>query len=543
MMLAAPAKRKHDTQVGPADALDRTCGGCYFTKSAQAFYPGVDSTDCIACVKEKMKEKRADFARARQPGSGSSPHQPSVIIVAICTGLAHAPPAAMKVTEEEERAPLSPEQKEPLVEAKEDVTAPAGAAAAVASEAKEDDDEDFGSDEEDKASPSPEQQLLPTVEAKEDVAAPAAAAAAGAQPPTQYKQCRECKGDPKPASAFYKDKTNSDGLRGACKECAKKQMRAYMRTPVGFLLNLQRNCYKGAARLRKEGKHAPYDLPDRHTEQLWEDLVSLCKYTDMPLASQPGSSWQASLEAMDQALGHVVGNVTLIILELNHQLGWSPARIVEHLQLRHEPTSAQAIVDQIMTVPEIKRPEPATERKNPTTGLMEYECHGCRVFKLLDDMNSVTQCQLCHNAAQRATPHARATALISRANSSTRARNEKPHRANAQHVNDITLADVCVIIMRQGNRCYHSGQPIDWSPGATPWAPSFERLNVFLGYTAANTVIVCAAFNAMDCSSVTKHPGVGKHGWTPEKYAQFFAAVTHKYRVQLRPADMVFKVT
>ena len=397
-------------------------------------------------------------------------------------------------------------------------------------------EEDFGSDEEEKTPPS-------HVEAKEDVAAPAAAPAAVNLPPTQYKQCNKCKGDPKPTSAFYKSKGKSDGLMGICGECDKKRQLAYRRTPVGFLLRLQTTCSRHAAKKRKEGKDAPYDLPDRHTVQLWEDLASLCKYTDMPLVSQSGSSWQTSLEAMDQSLGHVVGNVTLIILELNHPLGWSPARIVEHLRLRHEPTSAQAIVDQINTVPEIKSPERATERKNAASGLVEHECHTCRVFKLFVDMTHVTQCRLCHNAEAKASPRARAQALISRANSNTRVRNEKDHRANAQHVADITLADVCVIIMRQGNRCYHSGQPIDWSPGATHWAPSFERLDVFLGYTAANTVIVCAAFNATDCTSVTKNPGVGKHGWTTEKYAQFFTAVTHKYRAQLRPADMVLKVT
>ena len=496
MMLSVPAKRKHDSQTEPADTPDRTCGCCSVTKSSQAFYPSLDSTDCIACVKEKMKEKRADLARARQPGGGSSPHQPSLIVAVVCTGLAHAPPL------------------------------PSPAAMETAKE-------DFGS-----GSDEDDEQKKPLVEAKEGVAAPAAANL----PPVQYKQCNKCKGDPKPTSEFYKEKTNSDGLRGACKECEQKRQRAYKRTPVGFLLQLQSNCSSNTARLRKEGKDSPYDLPKRHAVQLWENLAHLCKYTDMPLASQPGSSWQASLEAMDPVLGHVVGNVTLIIFELNHQLGWSPARIVEHLRRRHEPTSAQAIVDQIMAPLPERCHELATERKNAATGLVEYECHGCRVFKLLDDMQDVTRCTLCNNAAKKASPYARVLALISQANCKTRERNEKDHRANAQHVNDITLADVCVIIMRQGNRCYHSGQPIDWSPGATHWAPSFERLNVFLGYTAANTVIVCAAFNAMDCTSVIKNPGVGKHGWTPEKYEQFFAAVTHKYRAQLRPADMLLQV-
>ena len=468
-MLSVPTKRKHDSQAVPADALDRTCGCCSVTKSPQAFYPGADSVDCIACVKEKMKQKRADFARARQPGGGSSPHQPSTIVVAICTGLAHAPPpsAAMETAEE---------------------------------------DEDFGSDEEEKAPPSSDQQQLPTVEAKEDVATPVAAA----QPPTQYKQCKKCKGDPKPASAFYKVEASSDGLRGACIECCRKQVLANSRTPVGFLRNLQSNCSSNTARLRKEGKDSPYDLPKRHAVQLWENLAHLCKYTDMPLASQPGSSWQASLEAMDPVLGHVVGNVTLIIFELNHQLGWSPARIVEHLRRRHEPTSAQAIVDQIMApLPEEHR-ERATERKNAVSGRVEHQCHDCRVFKPFINMIHATRCNLCNNAAAKASPHARALVLLSQAAGSTLARNKKAHRANAPHVNDMTLADVCVIIMRQGNRCYHSGQPIDWSPGATHWAPSFERLDVLLGYTAANTVIVCAAFNAQDFTSVIKHPGRGQ---------------------------------
>ena len=526
-----PTKRK-DCQVVPADGPDRTCGGCSVTKSPQAFYPSLDSMDCIACVKEKMKEKRADFAQARQPGGGSSLQQSSTtVVVAVYTSSAHTPLPSTSAVEAvctgSAHAPLSSSTTVAAV-CTGSAHAPPPSSSAVAMGTAEE-DEDFGSDEEEKAPPSPDQQLLPP-------------AAAAAQPQIQYKQCRECKGDPKPMSAFSKERTNRDGLRGACKECRKKQKLAYRRTPVGFLLNLQSNCFHDALKKRKEGKDAPYDLPDRHTVQLWRDLAHLCKYTDMPLASQPGSSWQASLEAMDQALGHVVGNVTLIILELNTRHGWSPARIVEHLRLRHEPTFAQAIIDQIMTVPERKRPEPASERKNPTTGLVEHECHGCRVFKLLDDMHDVTLCQLCHNAAKKASPLARAQALILSANSSTTRRNKKDHRVDAQHVNDITLADVCVIIMRQGNRCYHSGQPIDWSPDATHWAPSFERLDVLLGYTAANTVIVCAAFNAMDCSSVTKNPGVGKHGWTPQKYEQFFAAVTRKYRAQLRPADMALRV-
>ena len=296
------------------------------------------------------------------------------------------------------------------------------------------------------------------------------------------KKCKECKAT-KPAATFSRSAKARDGLYSFCKPCAAKLRKACQRTKDGFLKLLYQSC--------KSAYGKTCTIPSSSTHDYAKLQHDACELSGIDFNYSGGSSWQPSIEAKDPSLGHVHGNCALIILELNTPSGWSPERIVEHLKLRHQTP--------VMTAAEVVK-------QIQTPGTVENR---------------------------------RAQELLRTSKRNSDKRNTKRHRADNQHEYTFTLEDICDMVLEEDNRCYWSGQPIDWSEDANHWAPSPDRLDVFKGYIKANLRLVCRAFNAPDFSSVIKHKegAIGSHGWNREKYAEFHASVCRKYSSQLSDLD------
>lgn len=62
---------------------------------------------------------------------------------------------------------------------------------------------------------------------------------------TRTKVCRRCKGDPKPITAFARDKGTKDGYRGTCKKCINEQRR-------------EREAAQASGKQSKRGPHTPW---------------------------------------------------------------------------------------------------------------------------------------------------------------------------------------------------------------------------------------------------------------------------------------------
>jgi hypothetical protein len=253
-----------------------------------------------------------------------------------------------------------------------------------------------------------------------------------------------------------------------------------------------------------------FDLTEDDIEAMYEEQQGRCHATFVPISLRRGE-WQASVDRIDDDLGHTRDNVELSALEVNNHIHWT-----KELTRQLISKSSQKFGDydavatellavrvndggtQTFTWPVIQRGEESF-----------VYCHKCAIEKPLSEFGAQRSsgCQACRSrvkAVYRKTWRGVFSQLLSRSKYSTKRRNHK----GRNHDHTVDLEHIVELFVQQEGRCFYSRAPLSVEEG--PFRCSLERINVGLGYVKGNVVIICAMLNSID-----RH---GDTGWSREKF-------------------------
>lgn len=364
------------------------------------------------------------------------------------------------------------------------------------------------------------------------------------------KICSKCNAK-LPVNEFRVMNDRPTGLQSFCHTCEARMHCKRNETKHGFLLCVLNGCRSRA----REWVATSREITGPMFSLTVEDLISMateqndkCYYSGVPLKYAPLSGFQASPERLDCNAGYTRANCRLVALELNHRSQWSAEVIKNHLQLRQIlPTDSEVkrISEECRKPPKRQLPRRAMQKEEG--GRLLGFCYWCEKWVAISDISPYhkTLCKVCRNIWMRArNPYIISSILLASANNAVVTRNEriKRQKINRTGASEMTHDDIADMVLQQGNKCYYSGVPLDWSPTASHWAPSQERLDVKLTYTRANVRLVCRVFNCSDSTLTNVHHKYedeeNKHGWSPAKYELFLVSATEKYRFDVLPVLM-----
>ena len=224
-----------------------------------------------------------------------------------------------------------------------------------------------------------------------------------------------------------------------CRRCKAVDDRDRTDTAVGFLKRLL-----SSARTRAILRLKPCTLTEADVHQLVDAQGGRCAKTGVPLVLRPLHHFKASLDEIAPGGGYVPGNVQLVIHEANTR-GFGGAQVTrEHW-------------DAVFA--SVARVAPAATRVDADH------------------------------------PTVRKLALNARMQDGVGAL-----RGRWALGGTVTREQLAAKLEAQAMRCWYSGLPLTQTPG--PFQASCERLDCALAHTDANTVVICAMLNCVECGGV-----------------------------------------
>ncbi|KAG5179458.1 hypothetical protein JKP88DRAFT_247467 [Tribonema minus] len=247
--------------------------------------------------------------------------------------------------------------------------------------------------------------------------------------------------------------------------------------------------------------------------------VETCALTGMPMVTAPYSHWQMSPERKDPTRGYTTDNVCYVILELNHANQMTPAKVdFAFTSFSGHPPYDTSELDctaprrgqcGAVTMPVLQRDNPPKVRCNVCT-----KRAGVDVWKPFTDfaaatvtMGSCKSCKAVRNMAVSGPWRGAFSNILNDARLSARRHTRK--------VGDLTLDQLIAKLHGQRGLCFYSDMRMYSRKGH--WRVSLERLNSAVGYTDANTVLVCQEFNVRDRSGSPNAPPTAGGGWSRPK--------------------------
>ena len=134
-------------------------------------------------------------------------------------------------------------------------------------------------------------------------------------PETNEKICSKC-GQKKTIRKFYKHKETQDGFHSWCKDCCKlgnqKSIKKKYSTFEGRIPTFLRSCSESA---KKRGHECTITAED--LLMIWEEQKGKCKYSGIPMTTQPSKMNSVSVERVDSDNGYTKENTVLVCNHIN----------------------------------------------------------------------------------------------------------------------------------------------------------------------------------------------------------------------------------
>lgn len=129
------------------------------------------------------------------------------------------------------------------------------------------------------------------------------------------KKCSTCSRE-KPICEFTRNKNQSSGYMGYCKDCNNRRNKLYRRDCE----SLPRACKRIYGYLSRRARIKGHDVdfgPD-FIEELYKLQNGCCAYTGDKLSIQAGLPSTLSLDRIDSSMGYTKSNVMLVTWEVNN---------------------------------------------------------------------------------------------------------------------------------------------------------------------------------------------------------------------------------
>ena len=336
--------------------------------------------------------------------------------------------------------------------------------------------------------------------------------------PTKICSTEGC--GPHPLSNFHR--TGTDLVR-RCKGCISNITVALSKTRPQFFYIMAQNCKLSAK--KRSGLASICTLVRDDLNAMWDAQKGCCAYTGVPMRHVPNSSFKASPERINNALGYVPGNVILIIAELNTPYQWTRAKLDVWLA-NQNPTLEQHAAQDAHVYALANPPPPPDHQarasiwRGPINGIPSIRCNGCNVTMSMAEFGGHgSRCARCIRDSQKKaalTLHGAMVNLVACARGSTKKRKE----GKGGEPCTITVENIKTMFVAQRGRCHWTNIPMAFGLGKhISWHCSLERLNVARGYIPGNVALVCFEANPMDQTNRGKGSSgeEGSAGWTRDK--------------------------
>lgn len=312
------------------------------------------------------------------------------------------------------------------------------------------------------------------------------------------KYCNGCD-TVKKFEEFANDSYRKNGKRSTCKICANHREQKYATTLNGFINNMVDDARKNSSRRTKTRKNRIFEEPFNITKQfimeLWDKQNGKCALSGIPMSYVRHSDFKCSIERINNDVDYIVGNVKLIIAELNTRNQWNDEKI--HYLRTIDKYIIHPKIDEIKTKNKILHP-----RKT------DGSCRTCLSMKL--HRNGF--CSKCYSNSSISVILRN---FIKSCKSHTKKRNNIKNRDQTECT--ITIDDLWNQLQKQNGKCFYSD--INMTMGLEDnWRISVERLDVNDGYNKENIVFICQEFNCSDKSGMkSNYEKTGTCSWNSEK--------------------------
>jgi hypothetical protein len=293
----------------------------------------------------------------------------------------------------------------------------------------------------------------------------------------------------------------------SCKASRKAEWRQTINGRLTSLVNAARN------RVRKSGAQRGWSTEVVTVEQLTDKLHSQkfrCFYSGI-LLSFKSSAWQVSLERLDDKQGYSNSNTALICLEFNVAAKWTRTKLSSIQHERQTTLDQDELTKAILAAIRGMHHRPkhvlhGVHERNQN-GRFERLCPWCDHWWSFDQFSKGRrECKSCARRQRCQLGHF-LMHLLKSAKSNTRGLE-----------NDLTMCDLIELIIY----CYYSGIPLRFS-SYVDWRCSLERLDVSLGYTRSNCVLICWEFNSGVFNS-----GESTTQWSKEKFRYWLQTLNER---------------
>ncbi|KAG5181073.1 hypothetical protein JKP88DRAFT_268832 [Tribonema minus] len=269
-----------------------------------------------------------------------------------------------------------------------------------------------------------------------------------------------------------------------CAPCLKQYGREVYIKPLLKSMKFRRKKWKDDGDPRGD-EGFDITLESMHTER--------CALTGMPMATAPCSHWQMSPERRNEARGYTTDNVCYVILELNHANQMTPAKVDFAFTSfsGYQPYEVCELDCAPSPRPQAVR-MPILQWGNPPEARFGARVQDLHCSHADGDQQDLAGCPLNH-------PH----------------QCEAQRQATCKKRGGLVLDQLIAKLQGQRGLCYYSDMRMYSRKG--DWRVSLERLNSALGYTDANTVLVCQKFNVTDRSASRHAPPTAGGVWSRAK--------------------------
>ncbi len=327
-----------------------------------------------------------------------------------------------------------------------------------------------------------------------------------------HKSCSACSGD-KQVSEFSSDNSSLDGFQSKCKNCCKLVKKEYNYSAIGFVKNLLYQTKGNNARRVKSGRILEHTLT---LDWVIEQSKRSCYLSGMTMALSPLQNWQMSLERLNDQKGYTPENTRGMCLEFQCSKQWTPAKFQE-MFVEWKPQPPLPYTDQDLQPTKRQKGLMYLKRLELDNGTCR--CNSCSklsgtdVFKLRHEFPNEFAgiCKGCKATSQ----HSYGTTLygvLTQRFGNARSNAKKVERKKST----LTIIDLVNMWKEQNGLCAYSGHYMTWQSYHADWRISIERVDVSLGYTKANTCLICREFNGIDFT-VNKTDAIGSGGWSRSK--------------------------
>ena len=232
--------------------------------------------------------------------------------------------------------------------------------------------------------------------------------------------------------------------------------------------------------------------------QLHEKQKGRCYYSGITYSFVNKSNWQCSLERLDPNIGYVVGNIALVIIELNNASQWSLEKIKCFIDISYTIHEYQHIDFTFDTSKSLRGLIHIKKKETNINDIQYIKCNKCDTFKTIDFFlkKSSYGCKPCRDMDRRHAnnnPRRHMQNMICHMIKHTKERNKK---GRGHGLCEYTFDDIVKLWGEQGGLCAYSRIPMTFGSHKDMWwTCSPERIDETKGYIKGNVCLICHEFN------------------------------------------------